>query len=325
MQADLALEGGGVKGIGLVGAVTALVDAGYDFERVVGSSAGAIVGSLVAAGATTTQMREWLEDLDYRKLPDPGLLDRFGPPGKVLSLVFEKGVYEGEWLRAWVADRLSELGVETFGDLRRDDPDSSLPPSLRYRLVVTATDLSAGRLVRLPWDYPLYGLDPDEQSVAQAVRTSAAIPYFYEPVELTDSGGDTHYLVDGGLIANFPVSTFDRRDPVPARWPTIGVKLSARPTEDLPSRDIRGPISYLEAVVGAAVTAQDRVHLEDPCTLARTVFVDTSGVSPIDFGIDRATQQRLFTQGVSAAEEWLETWDWEAWERLCRRGVSSDT
>lgn len=48
-RADLVCEGGGVRGIGLVGAVDALVQAGYRFPRVAGTSAGAIVASLVAA------------------------------------------------------------------------------------------------------------------------------------------------------------------------------------------------------------------------------------------------------------------------------------
>ncbi|HEV7648515.1 MAG TPA: patatin-like phospholipase family protein [Actinophytocola sp.] len=38
---DLVLEGGGVKGIGLLGAVLAMADAGYRFERIAGTSAGA--------------------------------------------------------------------------------------------------------------------------------------------------------------------------------------------------------------------------------------------------------------------------------------------
>jgi NTE family protein len=46
--ADLVLEGGGVKGLALVGAVTGLVDAGYSFPRVAGTSAGALVGAVVA-------------------------------------------------------------------------------------------------------------------------------------------------------------------------------------------------------------------------------------------------------------------------------------
>ncbi len=49
LRADLALEGGGVKGIGLAGAVLALDEAGYSFARVAGTSAGAIAASLVAA------------------------------------------------------------------------------------------------------------------------------------------------------------------------------------------------------------------------------------------------------------------------------------
>jgi NTE family protein len=49
VRADLVCEGGGVRGIGLVGAVEALDQAGYRFPRVAGSSAGAIVASLVAA------------------------------------------------------------------------------------------------------------------------------------------------------------------------------------------------------------------------------------------------------------------------------------
>ena len=49
LRADLALEGGGVKGIGLAGAVLALDEAGYSFPRVAGTSAGAIAATLIAS------------------------------------------------------------------------------------------------------------------------------------------------------------------------------------------------------------------------------------------------------------------------------------
>ena len=49
VRVDLVCEGGGVRGIGLVGAVDALAAAGYRFPRVAGTSAGAIVASLIAA------------------------------------------------------------------------------------------------------------------------------------------------------------------------------------------------------------------------------------------------------------------------------------
>ncbi len=71
------LSGGGVKGIGLVGAVVALMDAGYTAERVSGTSAGSIVGAIVAAASQGQQMtgaevKDLALSLDYRKFLDPG-------------------------------------------------------------------------------------------------------------------------------------------------------------------------------------------------------------------------------------------------------------
>ena len=70
--------------------------------------------------------------------------------------------------------------------------------------MVTATDITRGRLLRLPWDYARLGLDPDEQLVADAVRASISIPLFFEPVKLGD-----RTLVDGGVLSNFPIEIFD--------------------------------------------------------------------------------------------------------------------
>ena len=66
-KCDLVLEGGGVKGIALVGALSVLEEAGYRFERVAGTSAGAIVGSLVAAGIPAADLVDILKGLDYRR------------------------------------------------------------------------------------------------------------------------------------------------------------------------------------------------------------------------------------------------------------------
>ena len=55
-KADLVLEGGGVKGLGLVGAVLHLMREGYTFPRVAGTSAGSIVAAFLAAGATADEL-----------------------------------------------------------------------------------------------------------------------------------------------------------------------------------------------------------------------------------------------------------------------------
>ena len=69
-EADLVLEGGGVKGLGTAGAVMALLDAGYRFPRVAGTSVGALTAAFAAAGADSAGMRDALGRLDLRKVPD---------------------------------------------------------------------------------------------------------------------------------------------------------------------------------------------------------------------------------------------------------------
>ena len=57
-KVDAVFEGGGVKGIGLVGAVSVIEKAGYEFENLAGTSAGAIVAGLLAVGFNSEEIKE---------------------------------------------------------------------------------------------------------------------------------------------------------------------------------------------------------------------------------------------------------------------------
>lgn len=324
--ADLVLEGGGVKGVALVGAVARLAEAGYRFPRVAGTSAGAVVGALVAALERRGEPVERLEDvarsLDYRRFRDRGFPGRYlGPLGVLadgLSVLLEGGAYEGDYLEDWVAGVLGDLGVRTFGDLRREDPDGDGALHHRYGLVVTASDLSRKRLAMLPWDYPVYGLDPDEQSVAAAVRASASIPFFFEPVRLEAADGSAT-LVDGGLLSNYPIEVFDRRDRRLPRWPTVGVRLDALGLDATPRPEpVRGPVALGLALVETAIEACQAAAALDRCNRARSVFVDTAEVDAVDFDLDEEGRARLVAGGRAAADAFLELWDYRAWLRTCR-------
>jgi NTE family protein len=320
MDCDLVFEGGGVKGIGLVGAYRELSDAGYAIHRIAGTSAGAIVGALVAAGMPAEDLEGVMRQLDYRRFQDEGFIDHLGTVGQGLSIVFEKGIYEGNALRDWLDRELTGLGMRTFGDLRLDDPSSSLPPERAYRLVVMVSDVSRGELVRLPWDYARYGLEADDQLVADAVRASMSIPFFYEPVKFTgrDQKGKsvTSYMVDGGMLSNFPIEVFDRTDGRPPRWPTFGIKLSARPSApEVEKFSVRGTIDLAKAMVGTMTGFHDQMHIDDPSVLARTLFVDTGTVKATDFDIGQPTQSMLFEHGRHAAKKFLGGWDFDRYVR----------
>ena len=317
---DLVLEGGGVKGIGLVGAVLTLADAGYRFPRVAGTSAGAITAALIAAlqrsGKPLAQLREFVESVDYTKFEDGDWLRRrLGPAGDAEALAFHDGLYTGDYLVQWLGGLLEQIGVTTFGDLHLDDPGSSFGPDRDYALIVHTADLTRGKLVRLPWDYPDYGFDPDAQRVVDAVRASMSIPFFFRPVRhdvpaATFDGvsypAGTVTWVDGGLLSNFPVEVFDRSDGAPARWPTLGIKLSAREVVMAPRREQHGPIAEGVDCLHVVLDNADRYYLT-PDDAARTIFVDTEHISATDFHLTAEQRQTLYTNGQQAARDWLAT------------------
>ena len=101
------LEGGGVKGLALAGALQPFGDAGYSFARVGGTSAGALVGAVLAAlqqrGEPVSRIEDIARTLDFRRFPDRGFPGRYlGPLGFVadgLSVLLEDGAYEGRYVR----------------------------------------------------------------------------------------------------------------------------------------------------------------------------------------------------------------------------------
>jgi NTE family protein len=318
-QADLVLEGGGVKGLGTAGAVIALLDAGYTFPRVAGTSVGAVAAAFTAAGADSAALRDVMSRLELPRIPD-----RRGPlpvVGEGLSLLMRGGAYPGVWLRDFLARELEGFGVRTFADLRRDDPgdDPALAtPEHRYRLVVMATDVTRGRLLRLPWDYSLFHLDPDEQSVADAVRMSLSIPFYFEPCQLTDpDAGCTSTIVDGGVLSNFAIEIFDRTDGLPSRWPTFGIRLlpdlpaglgDIVPVLGLPTLPT---VRLLQQVVATALVGRDQTHLDRPGVRDRAIPIDTRGTEITEFRISNAERNALLERGQQAARDFLDRWERE--------------
>ena len=306
---DLVLEGGGVKGFGLLGAVLELWDAGYRFERVAGTSAGAIVAALVTAyqraGRDLRELVDVVAGCDYARFEDdgPALERRTGKIGEGVEILLHEGAHDGRYLYEWLGPILEGVGVKTFDDLRIDDLDSSLPPQQSYALVVHTSDVSRRALVRLPWDYPQYGYEGGKQLVIDAVRASMSFPFFFKPVRLPTRTGAVTW-VDGGLLSNFPITAFDRTDGHPARWPTWGVKLSGLPAaaDDRPVRTAPG-LAF--SALRTLMADWNHYALEGEGVNQRTIFVDTSGIDSLDFHLTSAEHQKLYRAGQAAARTFL--------------------
>ncbi|OBK38202.1 phospholipase [Mycobacterium sp. 1245111.1] len=332
LKADLVLSGGGVKGIGLVGAIVALMEAGYAIQRVSGTSAGSVVGAILAAGTrgseqlSPDQVKDLAMTVPYRKFLDPTPITGVPFVGPAWGVLSQEGIYKGDFAHDWIRAQLRDLGVRTFGDLAVDD--NQLLPERRYKLVVTVADVTTGQMVRLPWDYRrLYGLDPDEQSVADAVRASMSIPFFFRPVTLKSASGVTSTLVDGGLLSNFPIDSFARVDNKPPRWPTFGVTVLPNLPQGndkiipalTPLRWFGGP-TLLEDLVTTMIVGHDQAYLNQPWVSARAIRVDSTEVGFLDFKISQPQMDALYGRGHEAAETFLSNWNWDDYfERYWRR------
>jgi NTE family protein len=325
--ADLVLEGGGVKGIGLVGAVLTLYDKGYVFPRIAGTSAGAIVAALIAAyqvrNVPLTRLHKDMTDLDYTKFEQKTWAEKYlGPIGDATALVSHQGLWANTYVQEWLTSKLEPLGIRTFADLKiTGDDDTALAPYQRYRLVTHTSDLTRRALVRLPWDLPYYLLSSKDQGdqdrqiavidsypIVDAVRASMSIPFIFQPFEQKTALGACTW-VDGGLLQNFPVTVFDRTDGRKDRWPTFGIKLSSKPKPNTPDVPVHNDIREVVSIAQTAIGEWNRYPLADEGVGARTVFVDTMDIRSTDFGLTADQRDELFANGQAAAGKFLDAWN----------------
>jgi NTE family protein len=336
-RADAVFEGGGVKGIAFAGAIAAAErDAGVqEWVNLAGTSAGSIVAALLVAGYDATGIQKLLADAKYARFADTG------PGGVWVSGLFNavarlRGAAPGRYFLEWMGEQLAasplakELGKTelTFADVRRLDlpPRDEVPDitdvqyeRAKYRLHVIGSDITTGRMIILPDDLPDYEdetgkpFDKDSFPVVEAVRMSMSYPFLFTPVVLHRQGRPV-YVVDGGLLSNFPIWLFD--GPHPKR-PTWGFRLHGGSSveEGLPYRKIPRPlwaVPLLKAMFSAATEAWDRQQLSH-VTSARTVSVPTHQISTTDFGLTRAEADSLYAWGVNAAHDFFTAPDQQAY------------
>jgi len=326
LKTDAVFEGGGVKGIGLVGAVSEIEKAGYEFENLAGTSAGSIVASLLAVGYKASEIKAEMERLNYNDFKDEGLLDKLGILGKGLSIGFEYGIYEGEYFEAWLERLLQARGKTKFGQIRT----SYTEEKYKYKLQVVAADITDRKLLVLPGDLKDFGYDPDDFSISRAVRMSMSIPVFFEPVRLKDNSGRTHFIVDGGVLSNYPIWLLDDGTSNP-EWPTFGFKLVEPDKRQLKGPDrnpINNPVNFLKAIMGTMMDAHDNYHISKSkgdydrtigiSTVVKVSSVETE-IKTTDFDITKEESDALFKNGKKAAKDFLKTWDFVKWKETYRK------
>ncbi|MDB5232265.1 MAG: patatin [Chitinophagaceae bacterium] len=202
---NLVMEGGGIRGIAYTGAIEILDSLGIikQLERVGGSSAGAIEATMIAIGYSPKELIEVLGTIPLKTFNDGSLT------GGLHRLKKKLGFYRSKNLNKWISELIEKKtgdSLITFKELH----DQRFQKNYKD-LYITGTDLTYRRLKIFSFEhYP-------GMRIADALRISFSIPFYFEPVFINDSGRiitDTfnlkyHLMVDGGLLNNYPVMMFD--------------------------------------------------------------------------------------------------------------------
>lgn len=193
-RVGLVLSGGGARGAAHVGVLKVLEENHIPIDMIAGTSFGAIVGGLYAAGYSADELEEILAGIDWkatlsnraprdhrsfrRKQDDNGFLIKFKVGFKDGKFRLPTGLVNPNNLRLTLRDLVIDVArVEDFDDL-----------AIPFKAV--ATDLETGQAVVL-----------ERGNLAGAMVASMAVPALFPPVER-----DGKLLVDGGVANNLPVN-----------------------------------------------------------------------------------------------------------------------
>lgn len=190
-KVGLVLSGGGAKGFAHIGALKVIEEAGVEIDFIGGTSIGAIVGGLYAAGYSaneldsifrTTNLTELIQDnvpRNAKTFYDKDDADRYALtlPFDDFRVSFPPAISSGQNLYNEFVRLL--FHVKEIRDFRK----------LPIPFLCMATNVESGVPVLLDHGY-----------LPEAIMASGTLPSLFEPMEI-----EGQLLIDGGVVNNYPI------------------------------------------------------------------------------------------------------------------------
>lgn len=294
MKVDLVFEGGGIKGLAFVGSVCCLEDHGYEFERCAGTSSGSIIAALLSAGYTGNELKNIILNTDFGQFIEN---NKYNTLESSFRLISQNGIYKNSYVYEWLTELLSKKNKLKFKDMYLNE---------KSKLKIIASDITKKDIIILPNDLVNYDIDPMEFDIAKAVQMSTSIPFYFQPVKLEHKNG-FNFIVDGGLLSNFPIWIFDvERIP---RWPTFGFNL-INDEQSYTSQGDKDIISFTIDTITTVLNRNENIYVREKDSV-RTINIPTLGVKTTDFYISKELILKLFDEAYKSTENFLNTWNFE--------------
>lgn len=234
----LVLSGGGARGLSQIGVLKAIEEAHLKPDLIVGTSMGAIVGSLYAAGYSPDSILRIIHSIDWN-----GIFSNTAKRNRLF--VSQKSEPIDFLFEVRLTDRLEPIPPSSisYGQAFFDLLGPLLAPagfrarmnfdSLPIPLRVVTTDLISGKRVVL-----------SSGSIVAAIRASCGVPLAFSPV-----ARDSMLLMDGGLASNIPADI--------ARDEHAAIIVAVDVTSPLWNRgDLENPVRLMDQVVAIGMKRQ---------------------------------------------------------------------
>ncbi len=192
----LVLSGGGAKGMAHIGVIRVLEENNIPIDYIAGTSIGAIIGGLYAAGYSPDEMEELFKSDDFY----------FWSTGRIQKnyrYYFKMPEEDPAWI---------DIRVEKKNDKLKLLPPTNIIPEeqmdFAFMELLTATNAACKYnfdSLMVPFFCVATDVNKSEPAILRkgdlgsAIRASMTVPLYFKPIEI-----DGNLLFDGGIVNNFP-------------------------------------------------------------------------------------------------------------------------
>ena len=284
---NLALEGGGIRGLAHLGVLKYFEEQGYrsQIKRVAGTSAGSIIALIWVLGYTYLESMEIISKINFKDLRD----DSFGFIRDARRLFKEYGVFPGTKAKELLESFITNKGLSkkiTFEQLYEACP---------IELTVVATNVTIGCPA-----YFNHQLTP-KMVVIDAIRMSISYPFVFTAVK-----HDQQLYIDGGLYDNFPITFWDRcvDNPHPK---TLGILLSTQQQVERKQFDTQTIFKYIQSIWDQVTNQHQLIVLKNERDngFRRVIEINTGDIKTFDFDISQEQMQQLINDGYQACKDFF--------------------
>ncbi len=279
-EVNLIFSGGGLLGIAYVGAIKALEEKGYKYNKFAGTSAGSIIAALLAAGYKEWELKSIMMTQNFNELLLKHQVQNIPfKIGEIIALLRYKGLYKTKLLEQWIEKLLLEKNIKTFADLKNEDGE--------YSLKIYGSDITNEIPVVFPDDLKKYGINADDFSVAKAVTISCTIPYFFAPYKLNGT-----LFLDGGLIGSYPIWAFDKE----TDEQTVGFYFD----EDKERISNLNFLKFSSKIIKTAISRDE--YLFNNANY-KSIGIPTFDINSTNFNINNKSKIKLYESGYAVCKK----------------------